>query len=160
MNQAASPGTTLKIGTTPGGSEIASDIPIDTTTLYPPFEFKRVELAADGFLYATPSTNIPDYSLLIYLSAVPNYITSCGMYLRTAGYPVITESTFLSNGSSDALNIGSDIISTQNWKFSNCHFETLDPQNQSAVSAEKPVSDAAFYNCTFIGRFRNVTVRQ
>lgn len=156
VREAATVGTTLNLGTTPGGSEIASGIRIDEVA-YQFFEIKRVEIDADGWLYATPSAPIAGGSLTIYYSVVVNYRTCSAIYLRTEGYPVINNSTFLANGSSDALSIGSDVIPTKNWEFNNCHFETLDPANQHAVYATEPITDAPIRNCTFVGLVRNVT---
>jgi len=151
----ASAGTTLDLGTSIGGSEIASGIALDSTG-WKHFDFNRAEVASDGYMYATPSASVADGSFTVYYVVVVNYSGCHGLYLNTKGYAQI-QGEFYANGASDALYIGSSAISVKNWRIANSHFETYDPTNQRAVYAASSITDCPIYNSTFVGSIVNVT---
>jgi len=148
-------GVTLDIGTTVGGSEIASGIDISTTGSKFP-NFSREEVAADGYMYATPSSAISDGDLTIYYVVVYNYSNNRALYLDTKGYAIISNCTFLSNGASDAVYIAE--TTTKNWRMANCHIETYDPANQYGINAAAQMSGMGekIQNCTIIGGVNNI----
>jgi hypothetical protein len=152
----APPGTTLDLGITPGGDEIASGIALDSPPVRTPVFPNRVEIADDGYMYATPSQPIAEESFHIYYTVVTNYPGCRALVVEPRGFPLISNSTFVSNGASDALYIENQRTVSQNWKVSNCHLETLDPVNQRAVNAGVAITDAPIYNCTFVGTLNNI----
>ena len=156
----ASRGTTLSLGTSIGGNEIATSIPLDSKSYkwfdFKWFDFTRVEVAADVYMYATPSAAVADGSFKVYYIVVPNYAGCNGFRMNTSGFAQVSNSTFLANGDSEALWIGADAVNTRNWKISNCHIETFDPTNQRSVNAQNAITRAPIYNCTFIGGFNNI----
>lgn len=157
----ASRGTTLCLGASIEGSEIAAGIPLDSKSWewfdFKWFDFTRIEVAADGYMYASPSVAVADGSFKVYYVVVPNYAGCSGFRMNTSGFAQVSNSTFLANGASDALWIGADAVNTRNWKISNCHLETFDPTNQMSVNARDTITHAPIHNCTFVGGLNNVS---
>jgi hypothetical protein len=155
VSAAAGAGTTLSLGNTVGGVEIATGIPIDSTgSKY--FAFTRTEQAAAGYLYATPSAGIADGNLTVYYVVRPNYATCYGAYIDTRGYARVTESSIFTNGASDAL-YATDVAEAANaWRVTNCHIETMDPVNQRSIISQSAYVNAPIYNCVLIGLVVNI----
>ena len=155
-------GTTLSLGTTLGGSEIASGIPLDVVDpeeegdFWKFFLFERPELIADSYIYATPSVAVPDDYFRVYYDVITNYANCYALWLSSKGYPKVFSSNFMSNGASDVVYIAMDGMNGR-WEFYRCHFETYDPVNQKALKAYAALSDAKFYDCSFVGGFTNIT---
>lgn len=156
VTKAAAGGTTLKIGTSVGGNEIASAIPIDSIGVKR-FTFNRSLLAADGYLYATPSgaVNDGDFTIHFLVTKVTMSGAGNGLYVETNNFVRISNSNFMSTGQSAACYI--NIPNVECVKINNCHFEALDPNNQYAITAASPLSGAYIENCTFVGALNNIT---
>ena len=156
-------GATLKLGTTEGGDEIASGIPVDSIG-WKFFDFNRVERAAGEYLYATvvdsggnPISVSSSDAIKIYYSVITNYADCYGLYLNTYGYARIEGGTFIGNGASEGVKIAGNSISAKNWMITNATIETLDPANEYSITASSSLTDAPIYNCVLVGGLLNVT---
>jgi len=162
VNTAQESGATLKLGTTEGGDEIASGIPVDSTG-WKYFDFNRVERAAGEYLYATVvdsggnPISVSSDAIKIYYSVITNYADCYGLYLDTYGYARIEGGTFIGNGASEGVRILGKSISAKNWLITNATIETLDPANEYSVTASSSLTDAPVYNCVLVGGLLNVT---
>jgi len=162
VNTAQESGATLKLGTTEGGDEIASGIPVDSTG-WKYFDFNRVERAAGEYLYATVvdsggnPISVSSDAIKIYYSVITNYADCYGLYLDTYGYARIEGGTFIGNGASEGVKIAGAGISAKNWLITNATIETLDPVNEYSVTASSSLTDAPVYNCVLVGGLLNVT---
>jgi len=163
VNTAQESGATLKLGTTEGGDEIASGIPVDSIG-WKFFDFNRVERAAGEYLYATvvdsggnPISVSSSDAIKIYYSVITNYADCYGLYLNTYGYARIEGGTFIGNGASEGVRILGKSISAKNWLITNATIETLDPTNEYSVTADSSLTDAPIYNCVLVGGLLNVT---
>ncbi len=162
VNIAQESGATLKLGTTEGGDEIASGIPVDSTG-WKFFDFNRVERAAGEYLYATVvdsggnPISVSSDAITIYYSVITNYADCSGLYLNTYGYARIEGGTFIGNGASEGVKIAGNSISAKNWMITNATIETLDPANEYSVTASSSLTDAPIYNCVLVGGLLNVT---
>jgi hypothetical protein len=152
----ATPGATLDIGTSIGGSEVANNIDISAIgSVYA--DIVRVELTANSYLYATPSAVISNNSVKIWYTVTNNYEYNNAIYIQTIGYARIYGGSYTSNGASDACAIVDDACTTTNWILSGCSIETLDPANQESIIAEAACNPAPIYHCTLVGSTTNVT---
>ena len=162
VNTAQESGATLKLGTTEGGDEIASGIPVDSTG-WKFFDFNRVERAAGEYLYATVvdsggnPISISSDAITIYYSVITNYADCYGLYLNTYGYVRIEGGIFIGNGASEGVRIAGNSISAKNWMITNATIETLDPANEYSITASSSLTDAPVYNCVLVGGLLNVT---
>jgi len=163
VNTAQESGATLKLGTTEGGDEIASGIPVDSIG-WKFFDFNRVERAAGEYLYATvvdsggnPISVSSSDAIKIYYSVITNYADCYGLYLNTYSYARIEGGTFIGNGASEAIKFAGNSISAKNWLITNATIETLDPTNEYSVTADSSLTDAPIYNCVLVGGLLNVT---
>ena len=162
VNTAQESGATLKLGTTEGGSEIASGIPVDSTG-WKFFDFNRVERAAGEYLYATVvdsggnPISVSSDAIEIYYSVITNYADCYGLHLDTYGYARIKGGTFIGNGASEGVRILGKSISAKNWLITNATIETLDPANEYSITASSSLTDAPIYNCVLVGGLLNVT---
>ena len=162
VNIAQESGATLKLGTTEGGDEIASGIPVDSTG-WKFFDFNRVERAAGEYLYATVvdsggnPISVSSDAITIYYSVITNYADCSGLYLNTYGYARIEGGTFIGNGASEGVKIAGAGISAKNWLITNATIETLDPANEYSITADSSLTDAPVYNCVLVGGLLNVT---
>jgi len=151
----ADAGVTLDLGTSIGGSDIVSDIPLDALgDMF--YSFTRAELGAGTYIYATPSAAVADEHFNVFYSVIVNYADSYALRMQTNGYARISDSTFVSNGASDTLFITSTC--SKNWEISNTTFETLDPTNQYSVHPDGAMSDLPINGCRLKGKIHaNVT---
>jgi hypothetical protein len=152
----ATPATTLDLGTTIAGTEIATGIDISTTgNKY--FNFTSpVEVAGDEYLYATPSGATANNAFTVSYIVSTNYASCYGVNIDTKGYMLMSGCIVVSNGASDALRISSDAVSYPYFKVTNCHLETLDATNQYAISASGALANAPIYNSVLVHNILNV----
>lgn len=144
-------GTRLRLGTTPGGNEIAEpDIGGVAGTKY--FSYNRVEVEDGGYLYATPSIPLNPHDFEIYYVVIVNYPDSTALIVDTTGYPSINNSVFISNGASNALFLNAE----PQFDIRNSVFNTLDPANQYALFVSQPTTNIPIYNSQFVGGFYRV----
>ena len=153
----ATSGVTLDLGTSVSGTEIASGIDISSTgSKY--FNFTSpVEVAGDGYFYATPSGATVNGAFTVSYIVSTNYASSYGAVIDTVGYMLMSGCTVVSNGASDALRIASNSVSYPYFKVTNCHLESLDATNQYAISASGALADAPIYNSVLVHNLLNVT---
>lgn len=147
------PGRTLDLGTQAAGNEIADDIDVGTTG-YKSFDFTRAEIAANAYMYATPSDTM---SFSVVYTVVSNQTSCTGIYIRTVGFASISNSCIVTNGVSHVVYIHADALTTMNWKITNSHLESLDPTNQKSVYAAAGTEDIPVYNSVLVGGQTNVT---
>lgn len=76
----ANPGVTLDIGTSIGGSQVVAGVGINVIQMLSP-AIVQVQVAANGYLYATPSAPITDGDVQIYYSVVKNITDSYGLQI-------------------------------------------------------------------------------
>jgi len=157
VDVAADPGTTLKLGTTLNGSEIASGIPIDATTQnYLQFNINKVMIPADGYIYVSGSDTISDGDIEIRYATCKNYEGNFALYIKNSGNASIKNSSFLSNGSSSAFYV--DNQTSKNWSVMGCSFETLDETGiRYAIEGEEATTDLPVWNSSYKGGVKNIT---
>ena len=145
-------GSTLNIGTTPGGNEIASGIPTDSIgSKY--FTFNRQPVVGGNPIYLTFSDTNTRAS--IFATVGYNNVNGYGLHIDTSGYSRISNCVFQSNQASSAGYITTTARTAGKFLIENCSFEsvgTYDLAGQS--SGVVPV-----YNCTFArGSLSNITL--
>jgi len=155
VNVAAGAGTTLSLGTSIGGAEIAAGIPIDSTgSKY--FTIANGEVAAAGYMYATPSAAIAEGSLIVYYVVMSNYASCSGLYIGSKGAVRFSEGFLLSNGASDAFYVDDVAEAANLWRLTNSHVETMDPVNQRSIISQSAYNPAPVYNCFLRGLVVNI----
>lgn len=130
VSVAGAGGSTLGIGTSPGGTEIASGIPTSTigTKL---FSFTKRSFAGDSLIYLTFSDT--NTRATVYYSVAHNY-TDC-YAIRHAGYGYVKYSScsFNSNMASSCGYITSTAVTDGKYKFVNCLFNSNGTYDFSAA---------------------------
>ena len=154
----ATGGATLDVGTSIAGSELVSAMDIGTTG-GKFVSFTRVELAADAYLYATPTAGSND-DFRIHTVIAYNYDDNRPLLMGTPGYVRVSNSAFIANGASDACRIVNASITSANYIISNCHFETYDVSNQYSITGQSATSTTKIKNCTFVGPKSNVAINR
>ena len=150
VTSAAAGGTTLDLGTSIGGNEIAAGIPIDSTgAKY--FAITNVEVAAAGYMYATPSAGIAEGSLSVRYVVMTNYGTCYALYMDTVGIARFANGFLLANGASDAFYVTDVAEAADAWRLTNSHAETLDPTNQRSIISQSAYDPCPIYNCFLRG---------
>ncbi len=156
VHAAQAPGVTIDIGTTPGGSQIANNIPIDVadglTFIWIPYY-----VAAGAYLYVTPSVPIPDGAVYIYYTPIYAVSASASLLMRTSEEAVVTNSHFLgcaSNGFGPALLITANGITYENWRVENCVLESIASTTVSCIPvySSGAISEIPVYNSIIRGR--------
>lgn len=143
-------GSTLKLGTTDGGGEIATVSLSSTGNKY--FVVNNVPVLANSPIYAKPSDTSARFS--VYYIVGYNS-TSGGFYVNSQGRCRISNCKFYSNQASPAGYITTTSRTAGKFRIENCSFEsvgTYDLEGQTAGVV--PV-----YNCTFgRGSLINITL--
>jgi hypothetical protein len=152
---AAPIGTTLDLGTATGGSQVAADIPLDSTG-WKVFDYNQAEVATGGYLYATPSQVIPNSTFIIQYTVVPNYDGCYGLAQHSSGFVRVANSRFAGNGASDGGYINSNAMAANNFAFTNCTFETMDTDGSQYALRATSVGEAKIEGCSYIGGICNV----
>ncbi|MBU0572194.1 hypothetical protein KKH23_03295 [Patescibacteria group bacterium] len=140
-------GITLKIGTTPGGSEIASAIPLFPTGYEAITPNWATKITADSPIYLTPSGAAAVASFRVMFSVIPDFANAT-VYTTTVGHARIVNSYILGSPTG-TYQIGNSV------HIYNTVIECPDPTQYSIdFSAPQELVDE---NCTLIGACRNVT---
>lgn len=147
-------GGTLDIGTSAGGSQVASNIDIGTTG-NKAAEISRETVAAGGYLYATPSGPIGDNDVTIYYGVAYDFAACEALQLNSEGWPRFTGCHFYASGSSHAVSIASPATTVKHWRFDHCFLEAINA-SQCAVNAGAAIPNAPLYGCTFVGSLCNI----
>lgn len=149
---AGSGGSTLNIGTSLAGTEIASAIPTDSTGAKS-FAFNRSPLLSDNPIYLTFSDT--NTRATIYYSVGYNNTTNYAIYMNTYGYCRISNCKFYSNQASPAGYITTTARTAGKFLIENCSFESVGTYDLAGqTSGVVPV-----YNCTFArGSLSNITL--
>ena len=142
-------GSTLSIGTSAGGSQIASGISTAVAGgQY--FAFIPQAFAADAPIYLTFSDTATRAT--IFYSVGYNYSTTQGLYNDTLGMPRFLNCSFLGNMASAGLYVSAQAM-TEASLYSNCMFKTAGSTSYSAQGASAGKIWAE--NCTFVGPWLN-----
>ena len=141
-------GATLSVGTTPGAYDVCtvglSSPGQQDVTLLTAFP----EMAAAGYLYATPSTGLDEGDVIISYNAVQNNVLSSGLYLNTEGRARFLGARFVNNGVSDVVYIGNaDMNGGPLWEMRACQLENYDPIAQKAISANAAAYNLPIFDC-------------
>jgi hypothetical protein len=139
----------LSIGSSIGGSQIASNIDISTTGMKY-FTVNDVQISAGAYIYATPSISIPESSLTVYY--IVRYDARGCYAVKLAGHnrAVITNSTLDGIASSATLLIDNANILT---RVSNSRISNLN----TALYSASPISGQHIKNCSIYGSITNIT---
>ena len=142
-------GSTLSIGTSAGGSQIASGISTAVAGgQY--FAFIPQAFAADAPIYLTFSDTATRAT--IFYSVGYNYSTTQGLYNDTLGMPRFLNCSFLGNMASAGLYVTAQAM-TEASLYTNCMFKTAGSTSYSAQGASAGKINAK--NCSFIGILLN-----
>ncbi len=154
----ANAGVTVDIGTTVGGHEVAQTVSIAGTGTIP-FAFNRPYVAANSYLYITPSAPIADWDIFVYYTVMYAYSNQVGLVLTTRGNARILNSSFLGSYSNDifsqALRITGDAITYPNWRIENSHIEATIKTNY-AIYADGDLYNVPIYDSTIVGILGNI----
>lgn len=148
----ASVGVTIAIGTTPGGSDVASGISIASTGLKY-FTVTRKLVASDGYLYITPSSPISEGSVTLRYQTVYAYTGMNAIYSNSVGPYSIIGGYFVSNGNSDTLYYTS--VRSVYAMINHATIENLGSIG-NAINASSTYSTAPLYKCELRGGVGNV----
>jgi hypothetical protein len=153
-------GATVDIGTTQGGSEIASDVPLDKPAEERVFfDYEPKEIAAGGKIYFTATDSGAIYN--------PRYVVGVNrwnqdsLYLDTRGFARISNCNFKASPKNRAGKIGPTATSAKNYVIGNCMFSktgaTANNREEWALSAKQDSgSDDPIANCTVDGTVRHI----
>lgn len=148
-------GETVDIGTTPGGHEIAENVSIAVATHVTPV-FVPTEIAADGYIYVTPSTAIADNALTVELMYMYNSPGCHALKNESDGPVVIDGAHFIAAPASDCAYIDNLALATKAFEIWNARFECKDAA-MNALDLESATTDVPIFNTRLIGTANNVT---
>ncbi|MGG3893185.1 hypothetical protein [Geobacillus stearothermophilus] len=157
-------GVTINIGSTPGGSDIASGVSIASAGWQSVnlLANARKQFAAGSYIYITASAPIPNNCIQIVGEAVfaNNYCYGLGLEGRGI---VARNSSFSGNVNSAALNVASYPITRNESKFYNCVFDTRTDETgnlKTAISCASYWDNPDFQRCTINGKLNNINIPQ
>lgn len=152
---------TINIGTTPGGSDIAQNVPITTVAGEASFsytnDYSLDHLFNEGDqIYITPSTSIPDNTFWLYGSAYIIGTNQVGLRISNYSSASVIGGQYIAmyNGNS---NYAANISTTQKdlyiskTTFRLYKHQTAIAQNKYAIYSSMPISNNQFANCEIIG---------
>jgi len=146
-------GVTLDIGTAIAGAQVASAIDIGGVG-WKRVDFSKETVAADAYLYATPSAPINDADIVIYYHVVYNYTGAHGIRLESNASATVNNSKFLASGASYGGYIRDSVGETE---FNNSVLANLSPATGYALYSNAAQTDVPFFNSTFRGLLNNIT---
>jgi hypothetical protein len=149
---------TLDIGTSAGGSDIASGIDLSTAG-YQSVSFTPQQQSADGYLYATPSSSIPNGSVDINYTVASANQNGAGVWLESGAPVEFRNCTFIgsANSTGGGAYIRNDASTSLAFIFSECTFSSLRPSSKWAVGADTSVSNVPVYESVLDGGTFNVS---
>lgn len=164
VDSAQTAGSTLKIGTSIGGSEVASGIPIDSTgwKTFTLGSGARSLVAAGGYLYATPSVAAADNFCRIYYTVNFSWGNSYGVYLNSQGPLNINNCYVSSNIASDCFYIESAVVANEGISLIDSTFKSVQAASSPkySINAGAAITIAKSYNLTMEGAVHsNVTLK-
>lgn len=147
-------GTTINIGTTVGGSDIAANVPISDGNFRDVLYTGNTIMAAGTLLYVTPSSAIPDNSVRITTDSYAAYSAVQG--IGVAGQGIVADHCYFEALNGSTLSVDPATVTANDSEFNFCTFKQIDNTN-AAVYAGAQWS-APFHNCKVIGLLNNTTV--
>lgn len=148
----ARPGVTLSVGTTVGGSEIASGISMNSESIIT-FAFTKSQIPADGYMYVTPSGVISDGDVVFLYSVIYNYAGGYSCYVSSPNAASFERCLFKSNGASKSFYITAPSPSPL-FTAIGCTFDTHGTNH--AVDSSSTISGANIKSSTIIGTTHNI----
>lgn len=149
-------GTTVNIGTTAGGSDIAANVPISDANFRDfPYTGSTV-FAANSLLYVTPSTTIPDNSVRITTDVYHAYSSIQGFAIAGRGVTMEHCTSRTVNGA--AMTVDTATVTANLSEFNHCIFERLDASTNNSTVYLPSQWSQPFKKCTVIGTFTNSTI--
>jgi len=154
-------GATVDIGTTDGGSEIASGVPIDgaaESRVCP--DFNHVELAEGDSIYFTATDSSAEYN--------PRYTVGVNLFnhealiLNSKGPVTITNSQFKSPPKSPAGEVGDNAINAKKYALGNCSFErvaasAVGRSDNTLIGTTDDATQDPIRRCAVFGSVSNLT---
>ena len=147
----AKTGAVASIGTTPGGSEIASGISLAVAgTVY--FDINRISHAADSSIYITITGDTSAEATFYYVVGY-NWNNHNGLYLDTFGYSQISNCIFEGDivGSGIYISTGA---ATKKYSIDNCSIESV---GTTALTCQSATTLVPVYGSKIKGLSVNVT---
>ena len=155
----STPGVTLSVGTTPGGSNIASGIDCSLPPgSAPAFGLGRIAIYPGQHIYATPSGGtLPDSSILFYYTIMYSLPYATAITLDTPGNATITNCTFIGSASVDGV-VYIKNTTFINWSMTGCSIISIDdPSTYTAIKAASAITNCPIYLSTITGQLSNIT---
>jgi len=157
VTTAGAGGSTLDIGTTNGGSEIASAVPIDSTGDIS-FDISDESLSAGDSIYLTPSDTNARFD--VGWSVRRNYGSCEAVYNISSGRVTLENVAAHSNKSSNCCYIGTDPNDIRDYLIAGGSFVTDDPVGQGAlVGSSSDANTDPIYNVAAVGGVVNLTTQ-
>jgi hypothetical protein len=150
-------GATMDIGTTAGGTEIASSIDCSNAERVH-FDYNRVRFTSGDEIYFTVSDQNVGYNPRYTIGVDQN---AHGLHLNTYGEAVISGGSYLSGTRASAGYIGDDAINAKRYSLSGAQFRPADDINQSGIEGQ--TDDATtdpIRNCGIFGGTVNLSPAQ
>ena len=123
---------TIDVGTSIGGHEVCEAVSLNVYPQIIPVSISREMIAANGYLYVTPSVGIPEGDIHIYYTVQRNLGTPLRTEDNMSGDFDINHSTFINPGEALPVKQGAGI--TGNGYFDKCKFISLHPTGQTFPS--------------------------
>lgn len=151
----AQPGITFDVGITPGGYEIAKALSMATPRWTYEAAFNRVDIP-NGIIYVTPSAPLPSNQwLILTLKTISNY-PAVAVNMTARGLTEFDHCRILSSRAAEAMRLSAYIANNNLIRISHCRIGSCDSANASIV-ADAPYNEAPIYQCTLMGRLKNVS---
>jgi hypothetical protein len=150
--------TTLDIGTTVGGHEIAQNINCNGEQWVFPI-IATLPVAANGYLYVTPSAPVADDKFFIGYTVAYDSGHQIGLVLDTIGAAKIVGGTYIGTYNGFGVEVGTVGVTSTRWSINNA---TLDNYNDisetyhAGLNYIPTMADVPIYNCTFKGQAQAV----
>jgi hypothetical protein len=157
------PGKTLSLGTTAGGTQIATGIDLGGGAGEPAFSITHVRVPAGTYMYATPSAAIDESCFRIYYSAMYSGPMDWsyglyGLYMTNAGRADFTNCTFRSSWVDGIVYLAAATVANKTFRMTNCLIEDVqDTPSGAALNASSAITVVGIYNTTIIGNLANIT---
>jgi hypothetical protein len=155
----ANAGKTLDIGTSAGGHQVAQNIDIGTTGFIAVALLTQPQVAAGGYLYATPSGAIANDDVIVEYVVYYNENASGGaIYNASSGYWKINGLTAIAPGAWAYCFRGNNnaVSACTNFVIANSLLEHMDVA-KPAVSRQFATDNVPIYNSVFRGTLENIT---
>jgi hypothetical protein len=154
-------GTTLNIGTSVGGTQIANAVPIEPGSFHY-FTFTRRYLAANAYMYATPSAACADASFFIGYVVCYDSGSQQGLGMNTYGMAQVNGASIYGSAYGYAMYISPASVASKTWKMTNCYLENYNPASNilgaSSAMTLVPIYNTVLSNPAYVGNITSYAV--